>query len=87
MPVTKHTLVALVEDKPGVLSRMASVFRRRGFNVESINVLETINTESSELPHLSRVAIVVGGSASHLEQLRRHLENIVDVVKVIDITT
>ena len=87
MTVTKHTMVALVEDKPGVLSRMASVFRRRGFNVESINVLETINTESNELPHLSRVAIVVGGSAAMLEQLRRHLENIVDVVKVTDITT
>ncbi|MDD5591400.1 MAG: acetolactate synthase small subunit [Dehalococcoidales bacterium] len=87
MPVTKHTLVALVEDKPGVLNRMASVFRRRGFNIESINVLETINTESSELPHLSRVAIVVGGSTAMLEQLRKHLENIVDVVKVTDITT
>jgi len=86
MSVTTHTLVALVEDKPGVLSRMAGVFRRRGFNVESINVLETINTESSELPHLSRVAIVVGGSAAMLEQLRKHLENIVDVVKVTDVT-
>jgi acetolactate synthase-1/3 small subunit len=86
MPVTRHTLVALLVDKPGALSRMAGVFRRRGFNVESINVLETINTESSELPHLSRVAIVVGGSAAMLEQLRRHLENIVDIVKVTDIT-
>jgi len=87
MPVAKHTLVALVEDKPGVLNRMASVFRRRGFNIESINVLETINADSNELPHLSRVAIVVAGSTQMLERLRRHLENIVDVVKVTDITT
>ena len=81
MPVMKHTLVALVEDKPGVLNRMVSLFRRRGFNIESIAV------GSSELPHLSRVAIVVGGSTAMLEQLRKHLENIVDVVKVTDITT
>jgi acetolactate synthase-1/3 small subunit len=87
MPVAKHTLVALVEDKPGVLNRMASVFRRRGYNIESINVLETINADSDELPNLSRVAIVVGGSTATLERLRRHLENIVDVVKVADITT
>ena len=87
MPVAKHTLVALVEDKPGVLNRMASVFRRRGFNIESINVIENVNTERADMPHLSRVAIVVGGSTSMLERLRRHLENIVDVVKVTDITT
>ena len=87
MATTKHTIVALVEDKPGVLNRMASVFRRRGFNIESVNVLEIIDAESSELPRLTRVAIVVGGSAAMLEQLRKHLENIVDVVKVSDITT
>jgi len=87
MTVMKHTIVALVEDKPGVLNRMASVFRRRGFNIESVNVLEIIDTGSSGLPRLTRVAIVVGGSAAMLEQLRKQLEKIVDVVKVSDITT
>ena len=87
MTVMKHTIVALVEDKPGVLNRMASVFRRRGFNIESVNVLEIIDAGSSELPRLTRVAIVVGGSAAMLEQLRKQLEKIVDVVKVSDITS
>ena len=87
MVAMKHTIVALVEDKPGVLNRMVSVFRRRGFNIESVNVLEIIDAESSELPRLTRVAIVVGGSAAMLEQLRKQLEKIVDVVKVSDITT
>ena len=80
MPVTKHTLVALVEDKPGVLNRMVSLFRRRGFNIESIAV------GSSELPHLSRMTIVVGGPADIVEQVRKQLDKVVEVVKVTDIT-
>jgi len=82
----KHILLALVEDKPGVLNRMSSVFRRRGFNIQSVNVLETIESEDSGLPGLTRVAIVVTGSASILGQVRKQLEKIVDVVKVSDIT-
>ena len=50
-----HTLVALVEDKPGVLNRLASLFRRRGFNIDSIAV------GHSETPGLSRVTLVVDG--------------------------
>lgn len=80
MAATKHTLIALVEDKPGVLNRMASLFRRRGFNIESIAV------GHSELPHLSRMTIVVNGSASMLEQVRKQLDKVIDVVKVTDIT-
>jgi acetolactate synthase-1/3 small subunit len=83
---TKHILLALVEDKPGVLNRMSSVFRRRGFNIHSVNVLETIETEETERPGLTRVAIVVSGSAPILGQVRKQLEKIVDVVKVSDIT-
>ncbi len=87
MTATKHILLALVEDKPGVLNRMSSVFRRRGFNIQSVNVLETIEAEkSSELPGLTRVAIVVSGSASMLGQVRKQLEKIIDVVEVSDIT-
>ncbi len=87
MAATKHTIVAVVEDKPGVLNRMVSVFRRRGFNIESVNVIEIINAESRELPRLVRLTIVVAGSATIIEQLRKQLEKIVDVVKVVDITT
>jgi acetolactate synthase-1/3 small subunit len=87
MTATKHILLALVEDKPGVLNRMSSVFRRRGFNIQSVNVLETIETEDSDRPGLTRVAIVVAGSSSMLGQVRKQLEKLVDVVKVYDITT
>ena len=80
MTVTKHTLVALVEDKPGVLNRMVSLFRRRGFNIESIAV------GSSELPHLSRMTIVVGGPADIVEQVRKQLDKVVEVIRVTDIT-
>lgn len=80
MIATKHTLVALVEDKPGVLTRMASLFRRRGFNIESIAV------GHSEIPYLSRMTIVVNGSAGMLEQVRKQLGKVVNVVKVVDVT-
>jgi len=80
MTTTKHTLVALVEDKPGVLNRMASLFRRRGFNIESIAV------GHSELPHLSRMTIVVGGATAMVEQVRKQLDKVVDVVKVIELS-
>ncbi len=80
MVATKHILVALVEDKPGVLNRMASLFRRRGFNIESIAV------GHSEVPHLSRMTIVVDGSTTMVEQVRKQLDKVIDVVRVSDIT-
>jgi len=82
MTTTKHILVALLEDKPGVLNRMASVFRRRGFNIESVNVIDTINVGDSELPNLTRVTIVLSGTKTTVEELRKQLDKIVDVVKV-----
>jgi acetolactate synthase-1/3 small subunit len=78
--MTKHTLVALVEDKPGVLNEMASLFRRRGFNIESIAV------GHSEVPHMSRTTIVVDGATTMVEQVRKQLDKLVDVIKVSDIT-
>jgi len=81
MATTKHTLIALVEDKPGVLNQMASLFRRRGFNIESIAV------GHSELPHLSRMTIVIDGATTMVEQVRKQLDKLVDVVKVSDITS
>ncbi len=80
MVTTKHTLIALVQDRPGVLNRMASLFRRRGFNIESITV------GHSEMPQLSRVTIVVNGSTAMVEQVRKQLDKVIDVVKVADIT-
>ncbi len=78
--MAKHSLIALVEDKPGVLNRVASLFRRRGFNIESIAV------GHSETPGLSRMTIVVDGTASSVEQVRKQLDKLIDVVKVADIT-
>ena len=78
--MTKHTLVALVEDKPGVLNRVTSLIRRRGFNIESLAV------GHSELPGLSRMTIVVDGATTAVEQVRKQLEKVIEVVKVTDIT-
>ncbi len=80
MTITKHTIIALVEDKPGVLNRISSLFRRRGFNIESIAVGGT------ETPELSRMTIVVNGDAMLVEQVRKQLEKVIDVVKVTDLT-
>ena len=81
MATMKHIIVALVENKPGVLTRMVSLFRRRGFNIESLAV------GVCELPHLSRMTIVTTGPPAIVEQVRKQLEKITDVVKVSDITT
>ncbi len=77
---TKHTLVALVEDKPGVLNRIASLFRRRSFNIESLAV------GGSEHPGFSRMTIVTVGDSPQVEQVRKQLEKLINVVKVSDIT-
>ena len=80
MATTKHTLVALVADRPGVLNRMASLFRRRGFNIDSIAV------GHSEQPNLSRMTIVIDGTTTMVEQVRKQLDKVVDVIKVTDIS-
>ena len=76
----KHTLVALVADKPGVLNRVASLFRRRGFNIDSIAVGHT------EQEGISRMTIVVDGAPATVEQVRKQLDKVIDVIKVSDIT-
>jgi len=76
-----HTIIALVENKPGVLNRVASLFRRRGFNIEEITVGD------SENPNLARITLVVGGGPQELEQVRKQLEKLVEVVKVSDVTS
>ena len=76
----KHTLVALVENKPGVLVRVAGMFRRRNFNIESLTVG---HTETSEL---SRMTIVVDGANTDIEQVERNLGKLVNVVGLSDLT-
>ena len=76
----KHILVALVEDKPGVLARVASLFRRRGFNIQSLAV------GHCEQAHLSRMTIVTKGRFADIEQVRKQLDKLINVVRVTDIT-
>lgn len=78
--VMQHTITALVENKPGVLARVAGLFARRGFNIESLAVSITND------PTVSRMTIVVGGDATVLEQISKQLNKLIDVIKVIDYT-
>ena len=76
----QHTVVAIVEDKPGVLMRVSSLFRRRGFNIESLTVGPT------EAPGLSRMTIVVDGESAPVEQVEKQLYKLIDVIKVSDLS-
>jgi acetolactate synthase-1/3 small subunit len=75
-----HTVVAIVEDKPGVLMRVSSLFRRRGFNIESLTV------GHSEAPGLSRITLVIDGESAPVEQVEKQLYKLIDVVKVSDLS-
>ena len=75
-----RTLIALVEDKPGVLTRVASLFRRRAFNIESLTVGHT------ETPGISRMTIVVESNRAGAEKLAQFLYRLVNVIQVEDIT-
>ena len=75
-----HTIVALVEDRPGVLTRIASMFRRRGFNIASLAV------GKSEQLGLSRMTFVVEGDEDTVNQVTKQLDKLIDVIRVTDIT-
>jgi acetolactate synthase-1/3 small subunit len=75
-----HTIVALVEDRPGVLNRISSKWRQRGFNIESLAV------GHSEVPGLSRMTFVVDATTNDVEQVTKQLYKVIDVVKITDIT-
>lgn len=77
---SRNTIVAHVEDRPGVLARVASLFRRRGFNIESLTV------GHCEEPGLSRMTIVVDGDDRTVDQLCRQLFKLIEVISVHDIT-
>lgn len=76
----RHTISILVDNEPGVLSRIAGLFSARGFNIESLNVAET--TE----PNTSRITLVTSGDDWIIEQIIKRFNNMVNVIKVRDLT-
>ncbi|MCL6432408.1 MAG: acetolactate synthase small subunit [Anaerolineae bacterium] len=77
----KHTLIVLMEDRPGVLNRVSSLFRRRNFNIESLTV------GHSETPGISRMTVVVDGDDTVVEQVSKQLYKLIHVTKVTDVTS
>lgn len=77
--MSRHTLSVLVEDKPGVLARVASLFSRRGFNIESLAVGPT------ETPEISRMTIVVNVEDQPLEQVTKQLNKLINVLKIVEL--
>ncbi len=75
----KHTLSALVENKPGVLSRISGLFTRRGFNIDSLAVSPT------EHPEYSRMTITVDATHTPIEQITKQLDKLINVIKVRDL--
>jgi len=76
----KHVLSLLVDNQPGVLSRIAGLFSGRGFNIESLCVAETMD------PLVSRITVVTKGNEAILEQIQKQLNKLINVIKVIDLT-
>lgn len=76
----KHIISVLLENEPGALSRVVGLFSARGYNIETLTVAPT------EDETLSRMTIVTQGSDAVLEQITKHLNRLVDVVKVVDLT-
>src|ERR687894_2406712 len=77
--MTRHTLSVLVEDKPGVLTRVAGLFARRGFNIHSLAVGPT------EHPSVSRMTVVVDVDELPLEQVTKQLNKLVHVIKIVEL--
>jgi len=78
--IKKHTIAVLVENRFGVLSRVAGLFSARGYNIESLSVGETLD------PAVSRMTLVVRGDAFVIEQVMKQLHKLIDVIKVIDLS-
>lgn len=77
--MSRHTLSVLVEDQPGVLARIAGLFSRRGFNIESLAVGPT------ETPKVSRITLVVEVEGLPLEQVTKQLNKLVNVLKIVEL--
>lgn len=79
MATPRHTLSVLVENKPGVLARVAGMFSRRGYNIHSLAVGPTDD------PRVSRMTIVVGTEATELEQVIKQLNKLINVLKIVEL--
>ena len=77
--MARHTLSVLVEDVPGVLTRVASLFARRAFNINSLAV------GPSEVPGLSRITVVVEAEGDLLEQVTKQLNKLINVIKIVEL--
>ncbi|HBL37038.1 MAG TPA: acetolactate synthase small subunit [Firmicutes bacterium] len=77
--MNRHVLSILVENQAGVLSRVSGLFSRRGYNIDSLSVGETEN------PAISRMTIVVRGDDQILEQIKKQLNKLIDVIKVVEL--
>ncbi|MCJ1706747.1 acetolactate synthase small subunit [Microbacterium sp. VKM Ac-2923] len=77
--MSRHVLSLLVEDKPGLLTRVAGLFARRGFNIESLAVGPT------EVPGLSRITVVVDVEGLPLEQVTKQLNKLINVIKIVEL--
>ncbi|MDR1827088.1 MAG: acetolactate synthase small subunit [Methylobacteriaceae bacterium] len=80
-PIERHILSVIVDNEPGVLARVASLFSGRGYNIESLTVTETQHDS-----HISRLTIVTRGTSSTVAQIRSQLNRLVPVHRVIDLT-
>ncbi|RTZ42398.1 acetolactate synthase small subunit [Candidimonas sp. SYP-B2681] len=76
----KHVISILLENEPGALSRVVGLFSARGYNIETLTVAPTEDST------LSRMTIVTNGSDEVIEQITKHLNRLVDVVKVVDLS-
>jgi len=76
----KHIIAVLLENEPGALSRVVGLFSARGYNIESLTVAPT------EDPSLSRMTLQTSGSDDVIEQITKHLNRLIEVVKVVDLT-
>ena len=74
-----HTLAVLVENKPGVLTRVSGLFARRSFNIKSLAVGET------EQPGISRMTIIVEADSAPIEQVKRQLNKLINVLKIVEL--
>ena len=77
--MSRHVLSLLVEDKPGILTRVAALFARRGFNIESLAVGTT------EVEGLSRITVVIGVEGAPLEQVTKQLNKLINVIKIVEL--
>ena len=80
-PIARHTLAVIVDNEPGVLARIAGLVSGRGYNIESLTVSETEHEK-----HLSRITVVTSGTAAVIDQIKAHLDRLVPVHRVVDLT-